>query len=111
MTGERMAGYSRRSVMNIYIGNLGLGVTEDELRQFFQKYGQVDAVTIMSDMYIGSRQPRCYAYIEMLRPEGELAVAALDGKIIGDRTVNVVEALPLSPGHETVCAHHKFRSR
>jgi len=111
MTGERMAGYSRRSVMNIYIGNLALTVTEDELRQTFNKYGQVVSVKIMSDAYIGSQQPRGYAYIEMPRPEGEIAVVGLDGKIIGDRTVSVVEALPLSPGPDAACCHHKFRSR
>jgi RNA recognition motif-containing protein len=97
--------------MNIYIGNLGLAVTEDEIRQAFTIYGQIAAVTIMSDAYIGSQQPRAYAYVEMLRPEGEVAVAGLDGKLIGGRAVSVVEALPLSPGKVEPCCHHKFRSR
>lgn len=111
MTGERMAGYSRRSVMNIYVGNLSLAVTEEEIRNAFNTYGQISSVTIMNDAYIGSQQPRGYAYVEMLRPEGELAVAALDGKTIGGRTMSVVEALPLTPGKVETCAHHKFRSR
>ena len=35
--------------MNIYVGNLDFKVTEDELRQAFSAYGQVDNVTILKD--------------------------------------------------------------
>lgn len=83
--------------MNIYIGNLSLEMTKDELRQEFAAYGEVISVTIMSDKYIGSGQPRGYGYIEMASKEaGKTAIANLEGKTINDRSINVVEALPLS---------------
>ncbi len=83
--------------MNIYVGNLSLEVTEDELRKEFTAYGEVRSVTIMNDKYIGSGQPRGYGYVEMsLKAEGTTAIANLSGKKLKDRTVEVVEALPLS---------------
>ena len=85
--------------MNIYVGNLSLEVTEEELRQEFTSFGEVTAVIIMNDKYIGSGQPRGYGFVEMaLKAEGEAAVSALNGKTLGQMTINVVKALPLS-GH------------
>jgi RNA recognition motif-containing protein len=83
--------------MNIYVGNLSLEVTEDELRKTFMAYGEVRSVTIMNDKYIGSGQPRGYGYVEMsLKAEGAAAIANLSGKKLKDRAVEIVEALPLS---------------
>jgi len=83
--------------MNIYVGNLSLEMTEDELRQEFTAFGEVISVTIMNDKYIGSGQPRGYGYVEMAsKSEGATAIANLEGKKLRDRVVNVVEALPLS---------------
>ena len=83
--------------MNIYVGNLSLEMTEDELRNEFTAFGEVISVTIMNDRYIGSGQPRGYGYVEMpLKSEGTTAIANLEGKKLRNRIVNVVEALPLS---------------
>jgi len=83
--------------INIYVGNLPLEMTEDELREEFIIFGKVASVTIMEDKYIGSGQQRRYAYVEMAsRSEGETAIANLEGKKIGNTTVNVIRALPLS---------------
>jgi RNA recognition motif-containing protein len=83
--------------MNIYVGNLSLEVTEDDLRREFTAYGEVTSVTIMNDKYIGSGQPRGYGYVEMSsKSEGTIAIANLSGKKLKDRPVEVVEALPLS---------------
>ncbi|MFC1942485.1 RNA recognition motif domain-containing protein [Chloroflexota bacterium] len=83
--------------MNIYVGNLALETTEDELRKLFTEFGEVTTVTIMNDQYIGSGQPRGYGYVEMAsKSEGVTAVANLEGKKVGDRVMTVVEALPLS---------------
>jgi len=83
--------------MNIYVGNLSLETTEDELRREFMEFGEVISVTIMNDKYIGSGQPRGYGYVEMAsKSEGEAAIANLEGKKLRDHVVNVIEALPLS---------------
>ncbi|UCG55379.1 MAG: RNA-binding protein [Dehalococcoidia bacterium] len=83
--------------MNIYIGNLSLQVSQDELRREFIAFGEVESITLMNDKYIRSGQPRGYAYVEMpSRLEGEAAISAINGRQIRKRTVNVIEALPLS---------------
>ena len=46
--------------MNIYVGNLSVGVTAEELRPAFEAFGQVIAVTIFRDKTGG--QPRGYGY-------------------------------------------------
>jgi RNA recognition motif-containing protein len=83
--------------MNIFVGNLSLDVTEEELRRVFMAFGEVTFVTIMNDKYIGSGQSRGYGFVEMAsKSEGEAAIASLKDKGIGGRAIDVVEALPLS---------------
>ena len=83
--------------MNIYVGNLSLEVTEEELRQEFTSFGEVTAVIIMNDKYIGSGQQRGYGYVEMAKTsEGETAVTSLSGKKLKNREIDVIKALPLS---------------
>jgi RNA recognition motif-containing protein len=89
--------------MNIYVGNLALETTEDELRKEFAEFGEVISVTIMNDKYIGSGQPRGYGYVEMAsKSEGAAAIAHLEGEKMRNRVINVVEALPLSDKGKTV---------
>jgi len=83
--------------MNIYVGNLSLEVTEEELRREFTVFGEVLSVFIMNDKYIGSGQQRGYGFIEMpSQSEGKEAIDNLNEKTLRHMTINVVEALPLS---------------
>ena len=83
--------------MNIYVGNLSLEVTEEELRREFMAFGEVISVTIMNDKYIGSGQSRGYGFVEMPSvSEGQAAITALNGKTLRHRTIDVIQALPLS---------------
>jgi RNA recognition motif-containing protein len=98
--------------MNIYVGNLSLEMTEDELRKEFTEFGEVTSVTIMNDKYIGSGQPRGYGYVEMAsKSEGTNAIANLEGKRLRNRVVNVVEALPLSDKHGTTTPNARYNNR
>jgi RNA recognition motif-containing protein len=88
--------------MNIYVGNLSLEVTAEDLRREFTAFGAVLSVAIMSDSYIGSGQPRGYGFVEMAtKSEGALAIAHLQGKTLKSREIAVVEALPLSDTRES----------
>jgi RNA recognition motif-containing protein len=67
--------------MNIYVGNLSLSVTEEELRKEFTAFGEVISITIMDDKYIGSGQPRGYGFVGMTsKDEGTTAISSLAGK-------------------------------
>jgi cold-inducible RNA-binding protein len=80
-------------VKNIFVGNLSFNTNEDELRQAFEAYGQVDRVSIMTDRDTG--RSRGFGFVEMASGEdGEKAIAALNGAQIGGRTINVNEARP-----------------
>ncbi len=94
--------------MNIYVGNLSLEVTDEELRREFTAFGEVVSVTIMNDKYIGSGQRRGYGFVEMTsKSEGEAAIASLEGKRLRDRLINVVEALPLSDNKDKGFLHSR----
>jgi len=98
--------------MNIYVGNLSLRVTEEELRREFMAFGEVLSVTIMNDKYIGSGQSRGYGFVEMpSQSEGQAAIAALNGKTIRHRTMDVIQALPLSGNGGNGSYNHKRRGR
>src|SRR5262249_15984423 len=78
---------------NIYVGNLDFNITEDELRQAFAAYGQVDNVTILKDRDTG--QPRGFGFVEMANDEeAEKAINGINGTQLGSRTLNVNEARP-----------------
>jgi RNA recognition motif-containing protein len=83
--------------MIIYVGNLALETTADELRREFIEFGEVLSVSVTNDSYIGSGQPRGYGYVEMAsKAEGTAAIARLEGKKLRNRIISIVEALPLS---------------
>jgi RNA recognition motif-containing protein len=80
-------------VKNIFVGNLSFNTSEDELRQIFEGYGQVDRVSIMTDRDTG--RSRGFGFVEMASNEdGDKAITALNGSQVGGRTINVNEARP-----------------
>jgi len=79
--------------MNIYVGNLSYGMSEDELREAFAAYGDVASVKILSDRETG--RSRGFGFVEMPnQSEGEAAITQLNGKELGGRTLRVNEARP-----------------
>ncbi len=84
-------------LMNIYVGNLSFDLTEDELRQAFGSYGQVDSVKIIMDRYSG--RSKGFAFIEMANDdEGRAAIAEMNGKEFKGRPLKVDEARPRNDG-------------
>ncbi len=78
---------------NIFVGNLDFNTSEDDLRQLFAAYGQVDRVSIMTDRDTG--RSRGFGFVEMTNAEeGEKAIAALNNSQVGGRAINVNEARP-----------------
>jgi cold-inducible RNA-binding protein len=80
-------------VTNIFVGNLDITVTEQELREVFAAHGAVETVTIVVDRDTG--EPRGIAFVEMTQTaEAGTAIAALNGKILNGRAMTVNEARP-----------------
>ncbi len=83
--------------MNIYVGNLPHEVTDEELREAFEAFGQVTSLNIIKDRDSG--QPRGFGFVEMpANAEGQAAISGLNGKEMKERTLTVSEARPRSEG-------------
>jgi len=79
--------------MNIYIGNLAYGVSEDELRQMFSQFGEVASVNLIKDKFSG--QSKGFAFVEMPNnAEADAAIKGLNEKPIKGRAVKVNQARP-----------------
>ena len=77
--------------MNIYIGNLSYEVTEEDLRQLFEEFGQIESVKIIKDHYSG--RSKGFGFIEMPdRAGAENAIKSLEGKEMKGRTIKVNKA-------------------
>ena len=79
--------------MNIYVGNLSYGITEDELKDVFAEYGEVSNVSIITDKYSG--QSKGFGFVEMpTQSEAEEAIKSLDGSMVKGRNIKVNQARP-----------------
>jgi RNA recognition motif-containing protein len=83
--------------VNIYVGNLSREVTEGDMRQAFEAFGQVTSVNIIKDKF--SNESRGFGFVEMpSRDEGQAAIAGLNGQDLKGQTLNISEARPRSEG-------------
>ncbi|HVT16498.1 MAG TPA: RNA-binding protein [Thermoanaerobaculia bacterium] len=83
--------------MNLYVGNLPYRITEDQLKETFEEYGQVSSCTIIKDKVTGSSKG--FGFLEMPeRSEAEAAITGLNGKEVMGRKLNVNEARPRTEG-------------
>jgi RNA recognition motif-containing protein len=83
--------------MNIYVGNLPFGASEDDIRQAFAAYGTVSSVSIIKDHETG--QSRGFGFVEMPEAaEGQAAITAMNGKPLKGRALKVNEARPREAG-------------
>ena len=79
--------------MRIYMGNLSSEITEEELRQEFEAFGEVESVNIITDKISG--RPKGFGFVEMAsKSEAEAAITSLNGKTLKERTIVVNEARP-----------------
>jgi RNA recognition motif-containing protein len=80
-------------VKNIFVGNLSFGATEDSVRSMFEAYGTVDRVSVVTDRETG--RARGFGFVEMsVNDEAERAIAALNGRELDGRALNINEARP-----------------
>ncbi len=76
---------------NIYVGNLPFSTSEKEIRDLFEKHGDVESVNLITDRETG--RLRGFGFVEMSKG-GEDAIAALNESELGGRTLTVNLARP-----------------
>jgi len=83
--------------MNIYVGNLSHDVTDEDLRQEFETFGQVESATVIKDKFSGDS--RGFGFVEMpSKEEAAAAISGLEEHELKGRKINVNEAKPRPAG-------------
>ena len=81
--------------MNMYVGNLSYEMSEENLRNEFAEYGEVQSAKIITDKFTG--RSRGFGFVEMNSDdEGKKAMEELNGKDCEGRQLVVNEARPRS---------------
>lgn len=80
----------------LYVGNLGYGVTSNDLEQMFAAHGTVKSAQVITDRDSG--RSKGFAFVEMgTDQEAQAAIGALNGKDVDGRSMTVNEARPQEP--------------
>ena len=74
----------------IYVGNLPFTTTDDDLRDLFARHGEVSKASVVMDRESG--RSRGFGFVEMETAGAEVAIAALNGRDVGGRSLRVNEA-------------------
>lgn len=78
---------------NIYVGNLPFSTNNSELESLFAEYGDITSAQVITDRETG--RSRGFGFVEMESDaDAEKAIADLDGKEVGGRTLKVNVAKP-----------------
>ncbi len=79
--------------MNIYVGNFSFDTTEDDIRSYFEEYGSVESVRVISDR--STDRSKGFGFVEMENKEEALkAIKELDQVEKNGRKITVNEARP-----------------
>lgn len=79
--------------MTIYIANIDASLGNEDLKNLFTPFGEVASAEVAIDVF--TDRPRGFGYVEMPDEEqGRAAVAALNGKEAGGKTITVEESKP-----------------
>ena len=79
--------------MNIYVGNLSYEVTEEDLKEAFGVFGEVETVRVLKDNYSG--RSKGFGFVEMPNnADAQSAISSLNDTELKGRTVKVNTARP-----------------
>lgn len=82
--------------MDIYVGNLPLDISENEIQSLFEAHGQVSSVKIVKDR--DTNTSRGFGFVQMQdEEEAQNAIRALDGNDFQGNKLKVNEARPRQP--------------
>src|SRR2546421_11840705 len=77
----------------LYVGNLGYGVTDNDLSALFGAHGTVQSAQVIMDRDTG--RSKGFGFVEMgSDQEAQAAITALNGQQVGGRSLTVNEAKP-----------------
>lgn len=71
----------------LFVGNLPSSTNEKEITELFSQYGKVRSIKLATDVF--SNTCKGFGFIEMEGHEARAAIAALDGKDFGGKSLRV----------------------
>ncbi|MCF7801015.1 MAG: RNA-binding protein [Candidatus Marinimicrobia bacterium] len=74
----------------IYVGNLPFSASEDDIRNIFAEYGEVQSVKLITDRETG--RPRGFGFVDMDEEPAKQAIAGLQDYALDGRTLQINEA-------------------
>jgi cold-inducible RNA-binding protein len=82
----------------LYVGNLSYSVTDHDLQQKFNSYGQVQSAKVMTERDTG--RSKGFGFVEMsCKEDAEAAIRGMQGYSMGGRemTVNIARPMEARP--------------
>jgi RNA recognition motif-containing protein len=77
--------------MNIYVGQLPFSMSEDELREMFVEYGEINSLNLIKDKFSG--QSKGFGFIDMPNnSEADKAIKGLNKSMLNGREIKVNQA-------------------
>ncbi|RMI09087.1 MAG: RNA-binding protein [Calditrichaeota bacterium] len=77
--------------MNIYVGNLSHEITDDDLREAFEAFGEVASAKVIKDNFSGAS--RGFGFVEMPNnSQADAAMKALNGAELKGSILKISEA-------------------
>ncbi|WP_159518358.1 RNA recognition motif domain-containing protein [Sunxiuqinia indica] len=78
--------------MNIFVGNLNYAITEDDMREIFEEYGELSSVKLITDKFTG--RSKGFGFVEMPdAEEAKKAIEELNGAEVEGRSMVVNESI------------------
>jgi RNA recognition motif-containing protein len=77
----------------VFVGNLSFQTSENDLSDLFAQFGEVEAVSIITDRDTG--RSKGFGFVTMSDESAEKAISQLSGKELNGRSLTVNEARPM----------------
>ncbi len=79
--------------MNIYVSNLGFSVQDEDLKEYFEEYGEVISAKVITDKF--TNRSRGFGFVEMPdESAAQKAIKELNGAVVEGRSISVTVARP-----------------
>lgn len=80
----------------LYVGNISFKTKQDELKKLFEKIGEVETATIITDFHTG--RSKGFGFVEMATDEdARKAIETINNTVFMEKTLSVAEAKPQQP--------------
>ena len=96
--------------MNIYVSNLDLKTSDDELKALFAQHGEVSSAKVIMDKFTGTS--RGFAFVEMPQDsDGAKAIEQLNNQDLSGKKLSVSVARPREDRQGSYPVGNSFKKR